>query len=147
MDGGEGVDGAAHHEVEEARVGAVERGGEVAGGALVLLLIQVLVLLVGEWGRRGVDGDGKAEGEAEKGEEEEGDEDDGGDGVGGGGEECAAPQERPARVHGDGDGDERRLDLVRSGSGCVCFLRTDSFFFRGKVLLVSWPPGRATVQV
>jgi hypothetical protein len=49
--------------------------------------------------------------------------------VGGGGEECAAPQERPARVHGDGDGDERRLDLVRSGSGCVYFLRTDSFFF------------------
>jgi hypothetical protein len=37
VDGGEGVDGAAHHGVEEARVGAVQRGGELAFLLLVFV--------------------------------------------------------------------------------------------------------------
>jgi len=62
MDGREGFDGAAHHEMEQARVGAVERGGRIAG-----LLLR---LLVGE----GV-GDvwGGGEGEAEERDEEDDD--------------------------------------------------------------------------
>lgn len=73
VDGWEGVDGTAHHEVEEARVGAVERGGGVAG--------LLLGPLVGEGGggARG-DGDGEAE---ERGEEDEQEEERGG-GVDGG---------------------------------------------------------------
>jgi len=62
MDGREGFDGAAHHEMEQARVGAAEWGGRIAG-----LLLR---LLVGEGGG-GVWGGG--EGEAEERDEEDDD--------------------------------------------------------------------------
>jgi hypothetical protein len=61
MDGREGFDGAAHHEMEQARVGAVQRGGGIAG---------LLLRLVGEGGG-GVWGGG--EGEAEERDEEDDD--------------------------------------------------------------------------
>lgn len=88
MDGREGLDGAAHHEVEQARVGTVERGVGIAA--------LLLGLLVGEGGG-GVRGDG--DGEAEERDEEEEQEEERGGGVDGGGEEGAAPQKRAARVH------------------------------------------------
>jgi len=63
MDGREGFDGAAHHEMEQARVGAVERGGRIAG---------LLLMLVGDGGGGGgVWGGG--EGEAEERDEEDDD--------------------------------------------------------------------------
>ena len=88
VDGREGLDGAAHHEVEEARVGAVERGGGVAG--------RFLRPLVGEGGG-GARGDG--DGEAEERDEEEEQEEERRGGVNGGGEEGPAPRQRAARVH------------------------------------------------
>ena len=88
VDGREGLDGAAHHEVEEAWVGAVERGGGVAG--------RLLRPLVGEGGG-GARGDG--DGEAEERDEEDEQEEERRGGVHGGGEEGPASRQRAARVH------------------------------------------------
>ncbi|WVZ68798.1 hypothetical protein U9M48_017690 [Paspalum notatum var. saurae] len=90
VDGREGLDGAAHHEVEQARVGAVERGGGVAG-----LLLR---LLVGEGGG-GAWGGGKGDAEERDEEDEDEDEEERGCCVGGRGEEGAAPKQRADWVH------------------------------------------------
>jgi hypothetical protein len=88
VDGREGLDGAVRHEVEEAWVGAVERGGGVAG--------RLLRPLVGEGGG-GTRGDG--DGEAEEHDEEDEQEEERRSGVHSGGEEGPASRQRATWVH------------------------------------------------